>query len=280
MRALGSSGALALAGLGTIIIAPNYTSLLPYMAMIFVGTLLMAYIGEGGGILSYLAIGGTAFVIAYSGPGPRSDVLESIWSVWGISVGMIIRAAATLLWRERPYRTLAEEFQAPLGAVLKLTCNAESGSHETSPAAEMMVIRGVQVMLSIANDAQLEGRSAGIDASKLIDSLDTMLQLAFVLARAGRLWTAGGGPAISPAVLTAIRVRLERWLAELHAQTESGTISPAPLRRMVNEAIVPPLEVTGLGARTLPSKRSELDSRAVTLTQALEQNLTAISLSP
>ena len=99
MRAIGASGALALAALGTVIIAPNFTSPGPYMAAIFVGTMLMAYIGEGGGILSYLAIGGTAFVIGYGGPGPRADVLGSIWSIWGISLGMIVRAVVSLLWR-------------------------------------------------------------------------------------------------------------------------------------------------------------------------------------
>ncbi|MGH8014070.1 MAG: hypothetical protein ACREQ4_16390 [Candidatus Binataceae bacterium] len=120
MRALGSSGAMLLAALGTIIVAPNYTSPGPYMAAIFAGVLVMAYIGESGGILSYLAIGGTAFVIAYSGPGPRSDVIGSIWSVWGISLGMIIRAVVSLMWPEHAPRTLAEQFQAPLAPMVEL----------------------------------------------------------------------------------------------------------------------------------------------------------------
>jgi hypothetical protein len=283
VRALGSSGALALAALGTIIVAPNYTSLAPYIAAIFAGTFLMTYIGEGGGILSYLAIGGTAFVIAYSGPGPRSDVLESIWSVWGISVGMIIRAAATLLWREHSYRTLAEEFQAPLAAILELARGAESASHQPNrAAAAMMVVRSIQVMLGVANDAQLEGRSAGIDPANLLDTLDTLLQLAFVLAKAGRLVKASGEPEISPSVLNAIRCRLEAWLGKLNAETESGTISPAPLRRMVNEAIVPALDgIPRSDEANLPdaSIRAELDGRAINLMRTLEQQLTAISLN-
>ena len=40
---------------------------------------------------------------------------------------------------------------------------------------------GLQDMLSVAADAQLQGGSAGIDASNLVDALDTMRRLAFAL---------------------------------------------------------------------------------------------------
>ena len=282
MRALGSSGALALAALGTIIVAPNYTSLAPYMVVIFLGVLLMAYIGEGGGILSYLAIGGTAFVIAYSGPGPRSDVLGSLWSVWGISVGMIIRAALTLLWREHPYRTLAEEFQAPFAAILELVGGTEAALNLARRSAAMMrVERSIQVMLGVANDALLEGRSAGIDPNNLIEALDTMLRLAFVLDRPD-LRTIQDEQAVSPSVTNALRSRLELWLARLDAETASGVISPAPLRRMILEAVVPPLDSVAAPdeLRCLSeSTRTEVDHRIIRLTQMLERQLSAISLN-
>jgi hypothetical protein len=283
IRALGSSGALALAALGTIIAAPNYTSLIPYIAVIFVGTLLMTYIGEGGGVLSYLAIGGTAFVIAYSGPGPRSDVLASIWSVWGISLGMIIRAVLTLLWREHPYRTLAEEFQAPLAAMVELSQAAEGELQQPqAPGAERKVIRSIQEMLSVANDAQLEGRSAGIDPTHLIDALDTMLRLGLVLASAARL-VASGEAAVAPPALNSVQLRLAAWLESLRAQTESGNITRAPLRKMINDATVPLLEAIPAQdkARVLNTPiREEFDRRMINLTEMLELHLTAISMEP
>ena len=52
------------------------------MVATFMGVLVMAYIGEGGGLLSYLSIGGTAFVIAFSSLGPRADAFASIWTIW------------------------------------------------------------------------------------------------------------------------------------------------------------------------------------------------------
>jgi hypothetical protein len=280
MRALGSSGALTLAALGTIIVGPNYTSLPPYMAAIFTGVLLMAYIGEGGGILSYLAIGGTAFVIAYSGPGPRSDVLGSLWSVWGISVGMIIRAALTLLWREHSYRTLADEFQAPFAAMLELirgTDNASNAPRRT--AARLRVLRSIQVMLGVANDALLEGRTAGIDPNNLIEALDTLLRLTFMLSRRD-LVTILGEPAVSPSVMNALSSRFEVWLKKLQAETEVAVIRPAPLRRMIREAVVPRLDsISEPDEPRSVSTRTEADRLIVNLILLLEQQLSAISLA-
>jgi hypothetical protein len=106
--------------------------------------------------------------------------------------------------------------------------------------------------------------------------------LSFVLAKAGRLVIASGEPAISPSVLIAIRCRLEAWLGKLNGETESGTISPAPLRRMLNEAIVPALDgIPRPNEANLPSAsiRAELNGRAINLTRTLEQQLTAISLN-
>jgi hypothetical protein len=228
MRAIGAAGALLFAALGTIILAPNFTSMAPYMLAIFIGVALMTYIGEGGGELSYLAIGGTAFVIAFSAPGPRLDMVGSIWTIWGISLGMIIRAAVSAVWREHLNRTLAEEFERPLAALVTMTRSASLEEDEIV-AAETAIITGVQAMLTVVTDAQLEGRSAEIDARKLVDALDTTRRLAFAL---GNLSTAERGPERHE-FDTAVRERLEAWLASLRAQLEPGQLNIAPLRTMV-----------------------------------------------
>ncbi len=236
VRAIGAAGALLFAALGTIVLAPNFVSLPPYMLAIFIGIALMTYIGEGGGELSYLAIGGTAFVIAFSAPGPRTEMVGSIWTIWGISLGMIIRAVVSIVWREHMNRTLAEEFERPLAALVTLTRSASLEEHEII-AAEMVIITGVQTMLTVATDAQLEGRSAGIDARNLVDALDTTRRLAFAL---GNLSTAERGPERDN-FDTAIRERLESWLASLRAQLEPGQLNTAPLRTMVATSMTPDL---------------------------------------
>jgi hypothetical protein len=274
VRAIGASGALALAALGTIVIAPNFTSPGPYMVAIFVGTLLMAYIEEAGGILSYLAIGGTAFVIAYGGPGPRPDVLGSIWSIWGISLGMIIRAAVSLLWRERPGRTLAEQFQTPLAAMLDLVreFGQEGGGADGKRrrvAAELATIKGIATMLTVANDAMLEGRGAEIDGDGLVNALDTLRRLAFAIADLGRLVPAS--TAVNDTLMDAIEVCLESWFRNLRDQTEADVTSRAPLREMVAEATAPELSF-GIDA-----SEGGAAERIIRLTQTLERQLAMVS---
>jgi hypothetical protein len=232
VRAIGAAGALLFASLGTIVLAPNFTSLPPYMLAIFILVALMTYIGEGGGELAYLAIGGTAFVIAFSAPGPRPDMVGSIWTIWGISLGMIIRAAVSVVWREHMNRTLAEEFERPLAALVTLTRSASLEEHEIV-AAEMAIITGVQAMLTVATDAQLEGRSAGIDVRTLVDALDVTRRLAFAL---------GNLSAVEPRpdrddFDTAIREHLQSWVESLRAQLEPSQLNIAPLRTMVANAI-------------------------------------------
>jgi hypothetical protein len=286
MRAIGASGALALAALGTIVVAPNFTSPEPYMAAIFVGTMLMAYIGESGGILSYLAIGGTAFVIGYGGPGPRADVLGSIWSIWGISLGMMIRAAVSLVWRERASRTLAEQFQAPLGAMLELV--KEGGRYDESrrrAAAERSTVAGITMMLTVANDAMLEGRGAEIDGDQLISALDTLRRLAFVLGNLARVRPAGTAMSagVSAELTDAIRMRLESWLCSLRDQTDSGVASRAPLRKMVVEASASELRLLPgdkLGAPAgIERSYGTAVERVIRLTQTLERQLATVSRS-
>ena len=232
VRATGAAGALLFAGLGTIVLAPNFVSLPPYLLAIFVGVALMTYIGEGGGELSYLAIGGTAFVIAFSAPGPRTDMVGSIWTIWGISLGMIIRGVVSVVWREHMNRTLAEEFERPLAALVSLTRSASLDEQEIA-AAEMAIITGVAAMLTVATDAQLEGRSAGIDARNLVDALDTTRRLALA---SGNLSTAERRPEHKDFDI-AIRECLESWLASLRAQLEPGQLNIAPLRTMVATAM-------------------------------------------
>lgn len=263
VRAIGAAGALLFAALGTIILAPNFVSLPPYMLAIFIGAALMTYIGEGGGELSHLAIGGTAFVIAFSAPGPRPDMVGSIWSIWGISLGMIIRAVVSLVWREHMPRTLAEEFERPLAALVTLTRSASLEEHEIA-AAEMVIITGVQAMLTVATDAQLEGSAAGIDARNLVDALDTTGRLAFAL---GNLSTAERGPDRDE-FDNAIRARLESWLASLRAQLEPGQLNIAPLRTMVATAMTPELTAVDDPAR----------ERIARLMQTLDAQLRMISL--
>lgn len=236
MRAIGCSGALMFAALGTIALAPNFTSIPPYLAAIFTSVLLMTYLGEGGGQLSYLAIGATAFVIAFSGPGPRPDMVDSIWTIWGISLGMLIRAIVSAVSIEAPNRTLAEQIERPLNGLAALV--PDSGPAEVA-AANLEVITGIEDMLEVAADAQLQGLSSGIDASNLVDALDTMRRLAFAMGNLAHQRSAAPDFREFDA---AARSRIESWRASIRSQLEEQ-LAEAPLRKMVSSTVGPDLTV-------------------------------------
>ncbi len=277
MRAIGSTFALSAAVLGTMVLAPNFISLPPYALAIFVGVLLMTYLGEGGGELSYLAIGGTAFVIAFTGPGPRSEVIGSIWTIWGISFGMIIRAILSVVSIELPNRTLAEEFERPLAALVSLAPVREASRNDDIAFAAMEMIGGIEEMLSVATDAQLQGRSTWIDARTLVDALDTTRRLAFALANLAMVVDRGGRA--REAFDDAVRSQLESWLERLRAQLAPGALTPAPLRTMVQDT--PALDVAAMLEETrMKESAASVAAREhiANLLRTLEDQLTRVSL--
>jgi len=270
MRAIGSSGALMFAALGTIALAPNFTSIPPYLTAIFIGILLMTYLGEGGGQLSHLAIGATAFVIAFSGPGPRPNMVGSIWTIWGISLGMIIRAIVSAVSIEAPNRTLAEEIARPLNGLAALL--PKSGLAEVA-GADLEVITGIEDMLEVAADAQLQGRSSGIDASNLVDALDTMRRLAFAM---GNLARQASAPGDFKEFDAAARSRIESWRTSIRSQLEER-LAEAPLRTMVSSAVGPDLAVL---LQSQPGDEMAADREHVAgLINVLERQLATVRLN-
>ena len=261
VRAIGAAGALVFASLATIVLALNFVTLLPYMIAIFIGIILITYVGEGGGELSYLAIGGTAFVIAFSGPGPRRDIVGSIWTIWGISFGMIVRALVSTFWPEHTNRTLAEEFERPLAALVTLVPQEDRDPDEIA-MAQAVIISYTQEILTVATDAQLQGRTTGVDASNLVTALNTMVRLAFAL---GSLTGSEHDQFNS-----ALRVQLESWLANLRFQLEPRQLQMAPLRAMVSSE---PASAAALDASNDPRQ-----AHVVTLMRMLAGQLSSISL--
>ncbi|HUN59970.1 MAG TPA: hypothetical protein VMU41_17815 [Candidatus Binataceae bacterium] len=234
MRAIGSAGALSLAAIAVAITAPNFASLLPYAILIFAGTLPLAYVAESSGIISFIGIGGTAFVIAFSGPGPRPDLVGSIWTIWGISLGMIIRAVLSAAWQERPARTLAEQFQSPLRSILLLL----GDDIRTLPTAEVIaqsehqLVYEIETILAVANDAMLEGADAAIDAMALIDAAGTLLRVGFLAGNVKLSPTEYSVAELQP-LLEFLQRICGRWLDYLTICTDAGVFTAAPLRAMI-----------------------------------------------
>jgi hypothetical protein len=139
------------------------------------------------------------------------------------------------------------------------------------------------MILTVANDAILEGPGAEIDGGQLVDALDTLRRLAFAignlrdlpdLPNLGMAGTAVSGRGVSGELTDAIRVRVESWMRCLRDQTDSGVVSRAPLRQMVAEAEAGIARSNG----TTPSHVvGHVIAHVLGLIQTLENQLAAVS---
>ncbi|MGH7905503.1 MAG: hypothetical protein ACREP6_02640 [Candidatus Binataceae bacterium] len=284
------AGIITVVGIG--IVSSNFGSAPAYMAVIFAGAMIMAYIEEGGGILSYMGIGATVFLIAFSGVRPRDNVFASLWTVWGIILGMITRAIVSIVWREDARRTLVEEFASPISGLLGLLPDAQGNWPDLQRIydGEAKIVNGLGELLEVANDAKLEGRTAGIDSANLIEALDILRRLAVLagntaLAEIGAATTAADNlPAARKALMSAIGMRLQVWRDFLDQRRRDRELNPAPLREMVTRAATNTADmhsaIARLGDRASQAGQSATYLRLATLFRDLENSLTGISLSP
>jgi hypothetical protein len=148
--------------------------------------------------------------------------------------------------------------------------------------AAIELIGGLEDMLSVAADAQLQGGSAGIDARNLVDTLDTMRRLAFALGNLSHLASMTPGDFSDPTLPAtdafdrAVRSRLDSWLANIRAQLEPGQLTIAPLRTMVSDAPAHDL------LAALPLSGSPTDAardHIARLLRTLEHQLSIVSLA-
>ena len=96
----------------------------------------------------------------------------------------------------------------------------------------------------MANDAQLGRAQAGMDAANLVDALDFLRRVGFILGnRALRNPESADATADGKAqsLETALHTRFADWLESLRVQDAEGTPSLAPLREMVMNCQAPEL---------------------------------------
>ncbi len=140
----------------------------------------------------------------------------------------------------------------------------------------MALIGGVREMLSVASDAQLEGRGAGIDASYLVDALDSLRRIGFMLGNLA-LQDIGAVDIADAAAQeeresleAALRARFANWLESLRMQDADGVPSLAPLREMVLTCDAPDLSRW--------ADRAGEHGRLAELVRALEEQLKTVSV--
>ena len=154
--------------------------------------------------------------------------------------------------------------------MLELVAAAHRRSRDPAAVwqAQVTLISGIRMMLAIANDGQLEGRRAGIDAANLVDALDTLRRVGFILGNRAlgnpeSADTTGDGEAQS--LEAALHAQFADWLESLWIQDAEGVPNLAPLREMVMSCQAP--ELTGWPAATGE------DARVIALMRTLQEQL-------
>ena len=212
-----------LAGLAAIIIVtPNFETVLSYMMTAFVVLTLSAYAAQSSNRVNYLARqAGTSFVLIFAGLSPNADIYAPLWRVWGMTLGLIIVAAVFLIiWPEYSTDALPPRLRKMLKACIDLLPGgAAAASDERIQAVERAVMKTAGEVLTVADDARLEGRSSTVDPDRIVDAAGTLRRIAF---RAGSIATGrlpGATRALSPATEAArgafeagLRTRLQGWL--------------------------------------------------------------------
>jgi uncharacterized membrane protein YccC len=205
-----------------IIVTPNFETLPAYVLALFVVLYISAYSALSSGRVAYAGKQiGTTFVLAFAGLSPSADVYTALWRIWGILLGTLIVAVVFLiLWPAYAGDSLLPRLRKVIRETLALAPGGSASSRGAEiQATNSETMRVLAEILAVADDAQLEGRSAMIDHDSVVQAAGTLRRIANRLTgiSMGRILSAlprldDATEAAREAVLAAIRARLETWL--------------------------------------------------------------------
>lgn len=186
---LGGLAALA----AMILVSQNFDSLPPYLFAIFVVTILSTYISQSDEWLGYAGIqAGITFLICYVGLGPSSDVYRPLWRFWGIVLGVMTTGLVFLvLWPEYASDKVVESLKKLMRTTIALGKEAAEGklSEERIRAIERRFSTNLLEVLTMADQARLEGRHGKTNSGAAIEAASAMVRIAYrfeIIAR-GRI---------------------------------------------------------------------------------------------
>ncbi|MGH7923814.1 MAG: hypothetical protein ACREQH_04395, partial [Candidatus Binatus sp.] len=164
-------------GLGMIIfVTPNFETVLTYMIACFLALTVAGYAAQSSERINYAARqAGTSFVLVFAGLSPSEDVYAPPWRVWGMLLGIAIVALVFLiLWPDYATDSLVPRIKKLLRTSLDLMPGgAASLSDERIQSAEREIMKTANEVLTVADDARLEGRASAIDPERVVDAAGT-----------------------------------------------------------------------------------------------------------
>ena len=210
-----------------MVVSPNFLSLGSYLAAFFVVLFICAYVSLSSGRLAYAGQqGGLSFVIAYASLSPNANFYEPLWRVWGIFLGLIIVTLVFLLVTpEYAGKAIVPRLRRILHSTLELLPPAAGLTAQRVQEIDMDVTLQLIQLLSIAEDARMEGRHSGIVPDRITEAAGTLRRIVHRLSgiATGRLVIPQPAlpaeiQAARAACETALRYHLQSWLDVLEDQ--------------------------------------------------------------
>jgi len=214
--------------LAIIAVTPNFETLPSYLLATFLVLYISAYSSLSSGRIAYAGKQiGTTFLLVFAGLSPSADIYGPLWRIWGILVGtIVVTVVFFILWPEYAGDSLLPRLRNVIRDTIALSPGGPASVSEANiEAANSGTMHELVEILEIADDARLEGRTSLIDHDGLVRAAGTLRRIANRLAgiSIGRL----GEPLPRldeetelerDAVVSAIRARLEWWLARFEAR--------------------------------------------------------------
>jgi uncharacterized membrane protein YccC len=235
-----------------ITITPNFESLPAYLLAISIVLYLSAYSSLSSGRVAYAGKQiGTTFVLVFAGLSPSADIYGPLWRIWGILLGTLVVTVVYISLRpEYAGDSLMPRLRKVIRDTLALAPGGSASTTEADiEAANSETMRVLAEILTVADDAQLEGRSSMVDHDSILQAAGTLRRIANRLAgiSMGRILAApppldDATESAREAVLAAIRTRLEAWLDFFEGRSAfiggADTVS-APPRHSPSEITAP-----------------------------------------
>lgn len=182
-------GLAALAAMNMV--SRNFDTLPPYLAAIFVVTMVSTYVAQSDEWLGYAGIqAGITFLICYVGLGPTSDIYRPLWRFWGIVLGVLTSGFVfLLLWPEYASDKVIEALDKSIRTTLGFGKEVAERqiTEERIATAERHLSANLLEVLNMADQARLEGRRGFNNSTAAIEAASTIVRIAYrfdIIARA------------------------------------------------------------------------------------------------
>lgn len=300
LRLVGAAlgGILALAAI--IAVSPNFETVVTYMAFFFVALVPCAYLGLGGERLGYPGKqAGVTFCVLFVGLSPSIREYEALWRLWGVILGVIVVAVVFIvLWPEYAGESMVPRLEKMLETILSLMPRGSHGPSESQiELLEIDCSKTLSELLTIADDARIEGGRSGFDPDVVVDAVGTLRRIAHRVGSLAAGRNSQEAPALEPrlqaardAIDSALRAHFEACLDYIKRRAAGGVTLSAwnedgaralldNLHREIAADKFSAVSSWPLAPRRVMLAEIETDRRLVVLAGELTDQLSRIALA-